>query len=314
MSENTNTERAVKPSGISKREYELIQELVKAQLERNEELEYESFDGYELPPRTQFSMLKKPAVSIKDGKMTFNMAAIRLFEGVQYVLPMINRETKRMAIVPCAEEESASVEWARIRKKDEAWVNKTISSRDFIQNIYDIMGWTNLNRYKVLGRVANSERGLILVFELEEAITFEPRKETYVDEKTGQTKTRPVKNYPEKYNGRIGQTYDEYKQHYQQEKYEEVDKYTENPANIQDMTGNGTVEEDIRSTEDGVLETVDIASMTVIGSAQPETAGIIASSSQGQSAENTVSALQKILKDDRLLKIGTAAQEKEIIL
>ena len=41
---------------------------------KKEELEYEKFDGYELPPRTQFSMLNKPAVSIKYSVMKFNMA------------------------------------------------------------------------------------------------------------------------------------------------------------------------------------------------------------------------------------------------
>ena len=50
---------------------------------------YESFEGYELPPRTQFSMLKKPEVSIKYGQLTFNMAAIRLFEGVKHVLTVV---------------------------------------------------------------------------------------------------------------------------------------------------------------------------------------------------------------------------------
>lgn len=224
---NAAVAQDVKPTGMSEREFVLIKELIKTKLESNQELEYESFEGYELPPRTQFSMLKKPAVSIKDGKMTFNMAAIRLFEGVQYVLPMVNKDTKRIAIVPCAEEESASVEWARVRKKDGAWVNKTISSRDFVNAIYEVMGWSDINRYKVLGRVANSERGLILVFEMEEAITFEPRKENYVDKKTGKTRTRQIKTYPEKYNGRIGQTYDEYKQHHLQEGFEEVDKYSD---------------------------------------------------------------------------------------
>jgi len=92
------------------REFELIQELVRSRMEKNEELQYESFEGYELPPRTQFSMLKKPAVSIKYGQLTFNMAAIRLFEGVKHVLTVVNTEKKRLAVVPCAEEESASVE------------------------------------------------------------------------------------------------------------------------------------------------------------------------------------------------------------
>ena len=48
----------------SVRETELIQELIKARLEHKAELEHESLEGYELPPRTQFSMLKKPALKV----------------------------------------------------------------------------------------------------------------------------------------------------------------------------------------------------------------------------------------------------------
>lgn len=70
---------------LSLREVELIRELAQIRKERSEELEFEKFDGYELPPRTQFSMVKKPAVSIKYGEMTFNMACIRLFEGIKYI-------------------------------------------------------------------------------------------------------------------------------------------------------------------------------------------------------------------------------------
>ena len=75
---------------LSLREVELIRELAQIRKERSEELEFEKFDGYELPPRTQFSMVKKPAVSIKYGEMTFNMACIRLFEGIKYILPIVN--------------------------------------------------------------------------------------------------------------------------------------------------------------------------------------------------------------------------------
>lgn len=69
---------------LSVREISLIRELAQIRKEHKRELEYEKFDGYELPPRTQFSMLNKPAVSIKYGVMKFNMACIRLFEGIKY--------------------------------------------------------------------------------------------------------------------------------------------------------------------------------------------------------------------------------------
>lgn len=101
-----------------------------------------------------------------------------------------------LAVVPCAEEESASVEWARVNKQGK-WVNKNITSVDFVENLYHLMGWNRECRYKVLGRVAASDRGLILVFEMEEAIMFAPKKEEFVDPVTGETKKRQVKYYPD---------------------------------------------------------------------------------------------------------------------
>ena len=121
---------------LSVREISLIRELAQIRKEHKRELEYEKFDGYELPPRTQFSMLNKPAVSIKYGVMKFNMACIRLFEGIKYVLPILHPNKKRLALIMCPEEDSASVEWAR--QKDENWVNKDITSLEFVENIFPL--------------------------------------------------------------------------------------------------------------------------------------------------------------------------------
>ena len=225
---------------LAQREQALIQELIKTKQEQKQELEFESFEGYELPPRTQFSMLKKPAVSIKYGKMTFNMACIRLFEGIQYILPLVNIAKKRLAVAMCVEEESASVEWARF-KKNEVWVNKDITSVDFIEKIYQAMGWRRECRYKVLGRVANSDRGLILVFDLDEAIMFTPMKEEYEDPKTGEKKKRQVKYYPDLYKTRIGKSYEDYEQARQINLLEDIMSYEDGgpgePPQLSDMGG-----------------------------------------------------------------------------
>ena len=231
------------------REFELIQELVRSRMEKNEELQYESFEGYELPPRTQFSMLKKPAVSIKYGQLTFNMAAIRLFEGVKHVLTVVNTEKKRLAVVPCAEEESASVEWARVNKQGK-WVNKNITSVDFVENLYHLMGWNRECRYKVLGRVAASDRGLILVFEMEEAIMFAPKKEEFVDPVTGETKKRQVKYYPDAYKDRIGRSYTEYEQYRQLNLFEDFGAYNkEGKDGSIDLIGENQIENSMEGTE-----------------------------------------------------------------
>ena len=97
-------------------------------------------------------MLKKPALTFKLSKMEFNCAAVRLFKGITQILPVVNRARKRLAAIPCQEEESASVEWSRLKK--EVYVSKTITSVDFVERIFDLMGWDRTCRYKILGRLA----------------------------------------------------------------------------------------------------------------------------------------------------------------
>lgn len=209
--------------GFTAREFELIQELVKTKLEKDIPLEYESFEGYEVPPRTQFSMLNKPAVSIKFGQITFNMACIRLFEGVEYILPMINAEKKRFVVAMCKEEETSAVPWAK--KKNGKWTNKNISAPDFVEDFFKIMGWNRKARYKVLAQVVMSDRGLMLRFDLTEAIMFAEKPDEYVDPKTGQTKKRQIKYYPEQYKDRYGKTYSDYIASHPADEFESFDNY-----------------------------------------------------------------------------------------
>ena len=57
-------------------------------------------------------------------------------------------------------------------RKTKNWVNKDITSLEFVENIFRLMNWNRECRYKVLGRVANSDQGLCMLFDLEEAIMF----------------------------------------------------------------------------------------------------------------------------------------------
>ncbi len=193
---------------VSKREYELIQELIKLRQDKNIELQFENLEDYEVPPRTQFSMLQKPAVTFKKGTMTFNAAAIRMFEGIKYVIPMTSRTKKRLVVIMCSEEESSSVEWAR--KKKDKWISKTITSREYIKKICAMMEWDETCRYKALGNITNSSQGLVLRFDLEEAVMFAPQKTEIFDPISGQMKKTQIMYYPDVYKERLGKSYSDY--------------------------------------------------------------------------------------------------------
>ncbi len=205
------------------KEHELMQQLVKMQLQRNSELPYEDLEGYEVPSPTQFSMLKKPAVSIKYGKLTFNMASIRLLGEVEFIRPMVHSGKKKLTIIPVPEEEASSVQWARARQ--DGVVNREISTIEVVDRIFEFMGWKKECRYKVLGRVANSREGLCIVYELEEAIMFTAKPIEYLDEETGEIKKKQIKYYPDKYKDHIGKSYNDYIEAKQMNMFEDFDGY-----------------------------------------------------------------------------------------
>lgn len=223
--ENVTENKPYEGEAFTKKEQELIAQLVTMRQEHKQEVPFENLDGYEVPPRTQFSMLKKPALTFKISKMEFNCAAVRLFKGITQILPIVNRAKKRLAAVPCAEEESASVEWARL--KNDIYISKTIAAVDYVEKIFELMEWDRTCRYKILGRLAQTERGLILVFDLTEAIMFAPKPIEYVDKVTGKTKRRHIKYYPDEYKYKIGRSYNDYVAFHQQSLFEKLEEYTE---------------------------------------------------------------------------------------
>ena len=152
-----------------------------------------------------------------------DMACIRLFEGIKYVLPILHPNKKRLALIMCPEEDSASVEWAR--QKGENWVNKDITSLEFVENIFRLMNWNRECRYKVLGRVANSDQGLCMLFDLEEAIMFTPKPQEYTDPLTGEMKKKQMKFFPDTYKNRIGKSYNDYIADHQMNMFEDFIGY-----------------------------------------------------------------------------------------
>ena len=160
---------------------------------------------------------------IRANRMEFSRSAIRLFEGVQHVLPMLSENKKRMVVAICAEEEISSIEWARLKK--DKWVNRSISCPEYVQSIYKMMNWNKECRYKIYGRLANSERGLVLVFDLASAVMFDPLPEEYFDKHTGKMKKRIVKYYPDEIRMKLGRSYSDYEALQQRSSFESLSGY-----------------------------------------------------------------------------------------
>ena len=100
------------------------------------------------------------------------------------------------------------------------WVNRFISCPEYVQSIYKMMNWNKDCRYKVYGRLANSERGLVLVFDLASAVMFDPLPEEYFDKHTGKMKKRIAKYYPDEIRMKLGRSYSDYEALQQRSSFE----------------------------------------------------------------------------------------------
>ena len=92
---------------------------------------------------------------------------------------------------------------------------------EFVENIFKLMNWNRECRYKVLGRVANSDQGLCMLFDLEEAIMFTPKPQEHTDPLTGEMKKRQIKFFPDVYKDRIGKSYNDYIASHQMNMFED---------------------------------------------------------------------------------------------
>ena len=143
---------------LSVREISLIRELTQIRKEHKRELEYEKFDGYELPPRTQFSMLNKPAVSIKYGVMKFNMACICILQ---------RKDRQSIAITPCAAEHPMSFK-VPDRLLTDGQCRMRINGVQFVQALLEANGLAAGKDYQFKGRYEAEKNAVIISLEKDE--------------------------------------------------------------------------------------------------------------------------------------------------
>ena len=75
----------------------------------------------------------------------------------------MNPKQKKLAVLPCQEEEKDSFKWCTGGKKRGP---RQITCRVFYAKVMDLMGWDPTYRYKVLGKLIRSGERLVFVFDL----------------------------------------------------------------------------------------------------------------------------------------------------
>ena len=142
---------------------------------RRRELEKEfSFDSYQVVRKELFAHLRDPAVTVRDGNITFNTACIDGLEDVVYVHLMFSEELHRLVVRKCDENDKEALRWC-VAKPDKRKSRKMTCPK-FTDLIYHTMKWDKGCRYKMLGYRIEVNGETLYVFDFEVPEIFVEKK------------------------------------------------------------------------------------------------------------------------------------------
>ena len=160
-----------------------------------------------------FASLRDPAVTIRDGSITFNTACINGMEDVVYVNLMIDEGIGFLSVTACDENDKDALRWC-VAKPDKR-KSRRMRCPEFTDAIYNLFNWNKKCRYKVLGYPVPFEGKLYYVFDLKVTQIFneKPKK----GEKATDESAEPIEvdtrtgYYPEDIANTFGVPMEQYK-------------------------------------------------------------------------------------------------------
>lgn len=156
-------------TGFSTDEYQKASESVMSELEDTRQIEYKAgldMRGYEVVRSQYFSTTQNPAMTIADGKLSFNTACLKKFENVEYVELLLNSVNRCIAVRPCDGNNPNAIHWGKLREG--RWCALSKSCRGLAKTLFDIMDWDQDLKYRFRGDFIENDDQKVMLFQLDE--------------------------------------------------------------------------------------------------------------------------------------------------
>ena len=111
-----------------------------------------------------FASLRDPAVTIRNGNITYNTACINDLPGVVYVKLLYERNLRFLSVTECDENDKHALRWCVARGDKRK--SRRMRCPDFTSLLFEQLGWSSKCRYKVLGYKIEFEGKVFYVFDL----------------------------------------------------------------------------------------------------------------------------------------------------
>jgi len=170
-------------------------------------VEEHNFEGFVVVRSELFSKLNCPAVTFKDGKIMFNIKAIRKLDECRYIHFLLHPQKNQMIARPCKEDDKDYQQWSKINKHGKL-ETRPITGRAFCDKLFKKMGWKSDGTYKALGTLEINKRNeKVFIFELNNAEQYVKLAEP-TEDNPNRHKRVPLE--PEHRQGTFGDSFEEH--------------------------------------------------------------------------------------------------------
>lgn len=174
-----------------------------------------TYDGFQVVRGEFFSHIFEPSITFNKNKIAMNTACVRKLPEVEYVQMLVNPDEKKLAVRPCREDEKDSFKW-RSGGDGKPPKPKQVTCKMFFAKIMSLMEWNPDYRYKLLGKLIESNGELLFTFDLKSPEIFQ---RTIM--KDGKPKAARKPTYPEEWKNQFGMPVEEHRKSLQVNKIED---------------------------------------------------------------------------------------------
>ncbi len=125
-----------------------------------------TYQGYQVVRGEFFAHIHEPAITFNNCKVSLNTACVNKLPDIDYVQILVNPEEMKLAVRPCSEDAKDSFLWCGINRKNSRKKSRQITCRMFFAKIVQLMGWNPDHRYKIMGKLIQSNDEYLFIFDL----------------------------------------------------------------------------------------------------------------------------------------------------
>lgn len=161
------------------------------------------FDGYQVVRREFFAHTFEPSITFNNYKVYVNTACLNKFPHAECAQLLINRDSRILALRPCAESERDAFAWCNTSGGKRR--PRQVTGKFFFAKLFELMDWNIDYRYKLLGKVIHANGEYLIAFDLNSSEVYQR-----IAKDGGKAKTARIPVFPAGWKNQFGLPYHEH--------------------------------------------------------------------------------------------------------